>query len=162
MSEIKLSRVDFRLMHGQVVTGWLNHVSADTILIVNNELASDPFLSQVFFMAVPPGIKLIIESIDDAVVSIKEKKYSTQKILVLFKTITDAYKAIVAGFPIDALQVGGVDDGPNKKRIGDVLCIDDSEIEMLKEIEQKGVTTTFQVTSRHNPISLENALKAIK
>lgn len=48
MTNIKLARVDFRLMHGQVVTNWIKQVSADAILIVDDKLASDKFLAQVF------------------------------------------------------------------------------------------------------------------
>ena len=40
MSEIKLARVDFRLMHGQVVTTWIQQVSADAILIVDDKSSS--------------------------------------------------------------------------------------------------------------------------
>ncbi len=51
MTEIKLIRIDFRLMHGQVVTNWIKQVSADSILIVDDKLAADKFLAQVFLMA---------------------------------------------------------------------------------------------------------------
>ena len=67
MANIKLARVDFRLMHGQVVTGWLHQVNADTILIVNDELAKDKFLAQVFLMAAPPGVKVLIRSTQRAI-----------------------------------------------------------------------------------------------
>lgn len=48
MTELSLVRIDFRLMHGQVITGWLKQVSADTILIVDDQLAADKFMAQVF------------------------------------------------------------------------------------------------------------------
>lgn len=53
MPDIRLVRVDFRLMHGQVVTAWLKQVSANAILIVDDQLAADKFLAQVFLMAKP-------------------------------------------------------------------------------------------------------------
>ena len=43
MPDIRLVRVDFRLMHGQVVTAWLKQVSANAILIVDDQLAAEVF-----------------------------------------------------------------------------------------------------------------------
>ena len=48
MPDIRLVRVDFRLMHGQVVTAWLKQVSANAILIVDDQLAADKFLALVW------------------------------------------------------------------------------------------------------------------
>lgn len=45
MPDIRLVRVDFRLMHGQVVTAWLKQVSANAILIVDDQLAADKWRS---------------------------------------------------------------------------------------------------------------------
>lgn len=34
MAEIRLIRIDFRLIHGQVVTKWVKQANADRIIIV--------------------------------------------------------------------------------------------------------------------------------
>ena len=73
MTELSLVRIDFRLMHGQVVTGWLKQVSADTILIVDDQLAADKFMAQVFLAAKPAGVKVGIRSIEKAVENLVEK-----------------------------------------------------------------------------------------
>ena len=36
---IKLVRLDYRLLHGQVVFGWVNHISAQRIIIVDDVAA---------------------------------------------------------------------------------------------------------------------------
>lgn len=38
---IKLVRLDYRLLHGQVVFGWVNHISAQRIIIVDDAAAND-------------------------------------------------------------------------------------------------------------------------
>ncbi len=38
---IVLTRVDHRLLHGQVAFSWTSHLSADCILIANDEVAGD-------------------------------------------------------------------------------------------------------------------------
>ena len=47
MAAISLIRIDFRLIHGQVVTKWVKQANADRIIIVNDALANDEFLGSV-------------------------------------------------------------------------------------------------------------------
>ena len=48
MSKIVLTRVDSRLIHGQVVTKWLQQSGANEILVVSDELEQDEFLQSIF------------------------------------------------------------------------------------------------------------------
>lgn len=157
-TEIKLTRVDFRLMHGQVVTNWIKQVSADSILIVDDELAADKFLAQVFLMAAPPGIKVAIRSIEKAVHGLKNDIFQNKKMLILFKSVENVYRAVELGLPIDSLQIGGLGSGMNRKMISLELSINDQEAKMLTEVEQKGIRVYFQVTPKDPSISLSEVL----
>ena len=44
MADIRLVRVDFRLMHGQVIAAWMNQVDGNAIMIINDQLAGDSFM----------------------------------------------------------------------------------------------------------------------
>lgn len=44
MAKIGLVRVDDRLIHGQVVTTWINHTQSNRIIIVDDELVKMNFL----------------------------------------------------------------------------------------------------------------------
>lgn len=159
MTEIKLTRVDFRLMHGQVVTNWIQQVSADSILIINDELAADKFLAQVFLMAAPPGIKVAVRSIDKAVASFKNNVFKNKQMLVLFKSVEDAGKAFRQGFPANALQIGGLGNGTNRTMISNELSLDAKDIGILSEVAATGISVTLQVTPRDPAIPLDEAVK---
>ena len=45
MAEIQIARIDYRLIHGQVVTKWMKAYPAKRIVIVDTELAQDDFMS---------------------------------------------------------------------------------------------------------------------
>ena len=93
--EIKLARVDFRLMHGQVVTNWIKQVNADSILIIDDELAKDKFLGQVFLMAAPPGIKVAIRSIESATKGILNNVYKDKKLFyVKYKNLMESINTL--------------------------------------------------------------------
>lgn len=44
---IVLVRIDDRLIHGQVMTSWLNYTSANKIMIIDDEVANDAFMKSV-------------------------------------------------------------------------------------------------------------------
>lgn len=159
MTEIKLTRVDFRLMHGQVVTNWIRQVSADSILIVNDELTADKFLAQVFLMAAPPGIKVAVRSIDKTVRAFNQHVFKNKRMLVLFKSVGDAHKAIQLGYPGETLQVGGLGSGTHKTMISNELSLDAKDVKALGEIEAKGIAVTLQVTPKDPAIAFQDALK---
>lgn len=162
MTNIKLARVDFRLMHGQVVTNWIKQVSADAILIVDDKLASDKFLAQVFLMAAPPGIKISIKSIKKAVQGAKEDRYDGLKLLVLFKSIENAKKAYDSGFPLNELQIGGLGNGSNKVMISNEIFLSKEEADMLEEMNNKGLKINLQVTPKDPLVDLDDALKKVR
>lgn len=46
--EIGLIRVDSRLIHGQLITKWLNYSKANVIVVVDDELSKDSFMSEIY------------------------------------------------------------------------------------------------------------------
>ena len=136
MSEIKLARVDFRLMHGQVVTTWIQQVSADAILIVDDKLASDKFLAQVFLMAAPPGVQISIKSIKKAVLG-AEKQISTPQGNVMLK---------ISPFTKNGQKIRLSNCGLNEnEKIGDMIItveiqinknLNDEEINLYKKLRE--------------------------
>lgn len=48
MAEIKLVRVDYRLIHGQVVARWLKVCPVRRIVLVDDVLGSDEFMSDIY------------------------------------------------------------------------------------------------------------------
>ena len=63
---IVLLRVDDRLVHGQVVEGWLPTLGADLVVVVSDVSASDPVQSALMKMALPSGVGLLVLGVADA------------------------------------------------------------------------------------------------
>lgn len=42
MQGVVLTRIDDRLIHGQVMTSWLNFTSANKIMVIDDQTAADP------------------------------------------------------------------------------------------------------------------------
>mgnify|MGYP004733706059 FL=1 len=58
LAELVLSRIDNRLIHGQVLVKWTAQTRADSICIVDDDVAQDAMLIGLFNMAIPKGTTL--------------------------------------------------------------------------------------------------------
>ena len=91
---IELTRVDFRLIHGQVITRWLTQCQINEIVTIDNELAKDLFMQEVFKMAAPKGVKITI--VDD-VTAVKKQEagdFDKKRVMDLIKGGNQLNKAV--------------------------------------------------------------------
>ena len=63
-------RIDDRLIHGQVMTGWSKVYQATRIFVVDDKTAQDQFLCQVMKMAVPRDYDVHIYTVEQALEAI--------------------------------------------------------------------------------------------
>lgn len=162
MGKINLIRADFRLIHGQVITKWLKECNAEKIVIINNELAKDSFLANIYTMAAPPGIKVEVTSIEESVKQWEENQFGSEKLLILFKTVKDIYEAQRLGFPIVELQIGGLGGGPGRTNVLNQISLDQTDAELLEEVQAKGTHVYLHVLPTEPKVELDAALSKMK
>ena len=126
---IKLVRVDFRLIHGQVITKWSNTISAKEIIVVNDQLSKDEYMAEIYIMAAPPGMKVNVLSINDFVTQAKNNAYASGNVLVLFKNIKDARDTVDLGIPFKQVQVGGLGSGNGRTSVVKGISIDAADVD---------------------------------
>ena len=85
---IKLLRVDYRLVHGQVAISWSRHIGADCILVANDEVAKDE-MRQSMLRRVKRELLNISQRLETLLVrvqqyiSLKHRQKSQKKNLIL-------------------------------------------------------------------------------
>ena len=124
------ARVDYRLIHGQVITKWLKQCDAKRIVIIDDKLSKDEFLGSVYKMAAPTGIKVDIISVDEAQRRWADDNfYGGAPVLLLFKTVDMA---------------GGLENKPGRKIVHNQISLDKADAEKLAGIEASGSEVYFQ------------------
>ncbi|WP_055109259.1 PTS system mannose/fructose/N-acetylgalactosamine-transporter subunit IIB [Paenibacillus ihumii] len=161
LNGVKLVRVDFRLIHGQVVTKWSNTVTAKTMIVVNDELSEDEFMADIYVMAAPPGIKVEVLSIASFVEQANAGQYDSGSILVLFKNIEDVRNAVERGIVFAEVQIGGLGAAGNRTSVVKGISIDREDADNLICMRDRGVEVYFQVTPEETKLSLDKALKKL-
>ena len=59
---IELVRIDDRLVHGQIVQGWLKVIDINKIVVVSDAVANDRMQQMLLAMAVPSSVELEIKT----------------------------------------------------------------------------------------------------
>ena len=90
MANVKLVRVDFRLIHGQVVNKWIKMIRANKIVVVDDTLANNEFMKSIYIMAKPPGVDVQIYTHLQAMENWKKDQFGDGEVLLLFKTVEQA------------------------------------------------------------------------
>lgn len=139
MADIVLIRADFRLIHGQVITKWAKQTTANKILIVDDMLAKDSFMSSIYTMSAPPGMEVVIDTAKDAVSKWNSGGYGNCRLFVLIKDVPTIYTLFKEGFPVKELQIGGLGAGPGRKVVFGPITLDQPDAIKLKEMQDSGV-----------------------
>lgn len=159
MAEIKLIRLDFRLVHGQVITKWSKQVNANRIVVINDELANDSFMKSVYEMAAPPDVSVEIYDTKKAVELWEADEMGKGRILALFKDVKSLLKAFKAGFPIKELQIGGLGGGQGRVNVYNAISFNKEDVEDLKEMAKAGTEIILHVVPEEPKLEFEEAVK---
>lgn len=105
---IVLVRVDNRLVHGQLLEAWIPRLAAESIFIVNDEVAGDIFRETVIRIAVPKEIEVNIFGVEEFAGTHQFVRGQGKNTIVLFSNISDALRAFQHGFRFTKLNVGNI------------------------------------------------------
>ncbi len=152
---IKIVRIDDRLIHGQIVQGWLKTVDVDKILIVSDEVANDEIQQVLLSMAVPSSVKLVIKNIKDASYEIANEVYENDNLMILFSNPQDIVKMIDNGIKFQSINIGGMHYAHGKKQLLANLSVDKSDVESFLKLINCGIeleTRALPQDDRYNAV----------
>ncbi len=144
MYNIKLVRLDFRLIHGQVIAKWFGPIMGNEIVIIDDDLSQDSFMASIYEMSAPVDSKVHVYSVEDAVKKVEDGTFASGKVLVLFKNVDQVFKAVEKGFKIDELQIGGLGSAPGRINVYGPITLDDHDASLLKKIADQGTNIYLQ------------------
>lgn len=144
MPNILLTRIDNRLVHGQVGVTWTTSLGANLIVVADDLLVNDPLQQQLMKMtADSAGVQIRFFTIDHTI-EIIHKASASQKIFLVCKTPAEAKRLIEGGVPIPEVNVGNMHFTPGKRPLSKKVYVDDEDLENLKFIKSKGIDIYIQ------------------
>lgn len=138
MPNILLTRVDNRLIHGQVGVTWVNHLGANLILVADDEVSNDSVQQNLMEMVVPDSIQTRFFSIEKTI-NVIHKANENQKIFLVCRTPQNALKLIEGGVPIKELNIGNMHFNEGKEQISSTVSLDENDKQTIRKILDHGI-----------------------
>ncbi len=137
---VRLARIDDRLIHGQVIHGWLPRLSVDLVVVADRELADSEDQQQIACLAVPDGVEVQFVAPDQVADAVADERMA----IVLFRTPVEACEALDAGFRPACLNLGNLHFEPGKIQLRKTFCCSNRELDALKRIAGMGIALEYQ------------------
>ena len=158
-----LVRIDDKLIHSQVIWGWVRALKATCIVVANDEAARDELRKRLLTTAVlsvgapeeAPIVKIF--SLAEAARDLKYQKPKERSILVISRP-SDAVRLLEKGVPIEGISVGWMSSLPGKEQIFDTVSVDEEDIEAFRELLSRDVSVKYPVSPSHSQLDMADSI----
>jgi mannose/fructose/N-acetylgalactosamine-specific phosphotransferase system component IIB len=148
---LALARVDDRLVHGQVVLAWGPALRAVRLLVVDDEVAANPW-ERDLLRASAGELEVRVLSVAEAPPALREETGRAGAAIVLFRSPRTALAAVEGGAALAELNLGGLHYAPGRERVLDYVYLDAADRRSLAALVQRGVRLTAQDVPSSRPV----------
>lgn len=156
---VDLLRIDDRLVHGQVVEGWLKSLRLNHIVVASDAVDADETQKALYLLAVPQGITLSCLSVEATAHAWKNGRWKNDKVMVLIATPQDAVRLLEAGAPIKSVNVGGIHFREGRVQVLKAVSLDEHDVSALKNLSKAGVLLEARPLPLDEPIDVSAYLE---
>jgi len=140
-----MNRIDDRLVHGQVMTGWLGMRRANTIWIVDDAVANNPMMLDIFRFAAPAGVKMEAMTIDTASQRLSDLSTGGDKIILIAKVPKTFVRLLENGYTPSDINYGAMAHKPQSRNVTQNCDLSPEEIEDTEALHNQGIRIWIQL-----------------
>ncbi len=140
------TRIDNRLIHGQIIETWIPYTGARQLVVANDEMAADVLQQEITALAIPTNVSPHFVRVDllREFLAKLESSFEHAEIMVLFANCKDAKRAFESGFAMKILNVGNLHYGPGKKQLLAHVALSSDDEKCLAFFSRQGVSLDFR------------------
>lgn len=139
------TRIDGRLIHGQVANLWTSKLQASRIMVIDDDVAQNDIEKQGLKLACPPGVKLSILPVAKAAENILAGKYDAQRVFIVARKPDRFLQLVEHGVSIPELNVGNMSQSPETRAVTRSINVVDKDIADFDSLNAKGVKLVAQM-----------------
>ena len=147
---IKLVRLDYRLLHGQVVFSWTGHVGAQRIIVVDDDAANDEMKKSALLLSKPAGVRVNIFTVDKAIAKMDEK------IMMIFGNTAALLKFCQAYPKIKEINYGAVANKLGSKAFDQSVFLTPEEQADTQKLLDMGIKIYSQQTPTFKVVPIDH------
>lgn len=137
--DIRLLRIDDRLIHGQVATTWAKVTGISRIIVVSNEVADNPLQKALLKQAAPPEIKANVISVSKLIRIASHPLLNDVKVMLLFTNPTDVMNCYRQGIQFNSVNIGGMKFTEGKKMVTHFISVNQQDIDAFVYLDSIGI-----------------------
>jgi len=137
--DVRLARIDSRLLHGQVATAWTKTVQPNRIIVVSDGVSTDELRKTLLVQAAPVGVKVTVVPIQKLIDVWDDPRFKGVKAILLFETPQDVAKAVEGGVKLDEINIGSMSHSEGKRMVTNAVAVDDEDVKVLEYLRDQGI-----------------------
>lgn len=156
---VVMARIDNRLLHGIIVTQWAPISSANRVMVIDNEIASDDIAKASMRLARPVHMAVSIICEQTALNNFTNGQYNREKVFVIVKKPDIILHLINNGIKIHSLTIGSTIIRKDAVRLSSRVFATKEELEIYQKLAQKGVAISVQYVPADKPKDITAKIK---
>jgi len=153
-------RVDDRLIHGQVIAGWVRPLGIKVIILASDKLYQDEWACQAYRLAVPAGIEFNCISIKECIKLVNNT--NKKSVMVIVESVTAASDLLKEGLKVKEVNIGGLCFKEGTREIAPYIYLTPEDIESVVYLYQSGVRVIGKQLPNSAAIDVVKNLAGVK
>jgi len=160
---LDLFRIDERLLHGQVIVGWGMRLHLDYYVVVDDEVATNAWESDLYAAGLPAGVDADFVSVEEAVARFEEFDARPGRGAVLTRIPGPMRELAEAGL-LDGrrVNVGGLHSGDERRRVLPYVHLSSRDVSDLEAIAEQSGRVTARDLPAAREVPLEELIRAAR
>lgn len=153
---IVFTRVDDRLIHGQIVQAWLPQLNIDEVVIPCAPKNAPALNEGLLRLSLPYEYDL---SILPAEKIAKHAANSKRRLFLLMGSLEDLTRLITNGVQIRSVNVGGLHFKEGAQKLADHVFLDEKDKQFLKLVRDLGIALETRAVPNDVSLSLDEVFR---
>ena len=153
---IKLVRLDYRLLHGQVVFAWTGHIGAQRIIVVDDEAANDEMKKAALMLSKPAGVRVNIFTVDKTIAKMPKVEQLDENIMMIFGNTASLLRFCQAYPKIREINYGAVANKPGSRAVDQSVFLTDAEQADTQKLLDMGIKIYSQQTPTFKVVPIDH------
>jgi len=152
-------RVDDRLIHGQILYGWIPVWKADQVWLADDYVANNEDEKKIYSGQLSGSIEGGVLNIRDAIKRFTGSSDKKCRILLIVKSCEDLAELIKGGLCPNEAHLGNISSSKNRKSFNENVALGNKEEAILKTLYDKGIEVVIRDLPGSEPISLKSFIR---
>lgn len=136
---LQLFRIDDRLIHGQVVMGWVQSLNSSRIILCDNDVAANEWEKELYCSCVSENLESMVMSVKDTSIFLQTHN-TLDKTIVLVRSPKVLMELVDSGYQPETVNIGGIHFANHRVEYLPYLYLNQEEKTCLQDLQQQGIT----------------------